>query len=99
MIRRLLIVAVAGTALFVDSGITGFDTDPGRNITGAAQAVMNTEAYTAYRLVFTSLRGGPGESLMQVSEIRFGGQVVPEPSSMMLLGAGALAVMALMRRR
>lgn len=83
----------------VDSGITGLDTDPGRNMTVGAQTVDGIEAYGAYRLVFTSLRGAPGERLMQVGDVLIEGRIVPEPSSFVILGVGAVAALTFVRRR
>ena len=75
----------------IDSGITGFDTDPGRETTGAAQAVSNTTAYNAYRLVFPSQRQTAGIGEIQIGEILFEGTVVPEPTSLALLLLGLTA--------
>lgn len=83
----------------VDSGVSGLEEDPGRNMTVGAQPVDGIEAYGAYRLVFTSLRGSPGERLMQVGDILIEGRIVPEPSSFVLLGVGALAALTFSRRR
>lgn len=82
--------------LLVDAGSTGlepFGTDPeGRFQTGASQPIASGEFYNAYRLVFTELRGGAGEPIMQVADVVFGG-IVPEPSALLLccFGVAALA--------
>lgn len=81
-----LIVADASTGLedFFDMG----DMNERRGETGAAQAVANSTAYAAHRIVFSELRGGAGEGIMQVGEVLFEGTVVPEPSSMLLALCG-----------
>lgn len=88
----------------VDTGLTDLLQFPegdmiGRNQTGAAQSVGNSTPYGAYRLVFTELRGGPAEGIMQVAEINFNGRVIPEPSSIVILGMGAIAAVAFARRQ
>ncbi len=75
----------------VDSGITGFDTDPGREATGAAQAVANSTAYGAYRLVFPTQRQSAGIGEIQIGEVLFEGSVVPEPTSLVLALIGLTA--------
>lgn len=79
------------------TGLEAFDSDPdGRFQTGATQPIANSEFYNAYRLVFTELRGGDGEGIMQVGDVIFGG-IVPEPSALLLVCVG-LAGLATRRR-
>ncbi len=47
----------------------------------------NTAHYSMYRLTFPTLKGGPGETLMQIAEVEFLG-TVPEPSTIVLAGLG-----------
>lgn len=81
-----LIVAGASTGLedLFDDG----DGEEHRGETGLAQAVANSTAYSAHRIVFSELRGGTGEGIMQVGEVLFEGTVVPEPSSLLLALCG-----------
>ena len=68
----------------VDSGLTGLDVDPGREATGAAQAVANSTAFSAYRLIFPTKRQEAGINEIQIGEVLFEGSVVPEPTSLAL---------------
>ena len=62
------------------SGATGLSTDPGRQAWGAVETITNTNAYTSYRMLATSVRDPAGGSyLTQYSEVRLGGSLVPEP--------------------
>lgn len=82
----------------VDSGITGFDTDPGRNATAAPVAVNNGSAYSGYRLVFTSLRDAANANSMQVADILFDGVVIPEPTTVSLMLLGCLTLIGRCKR-
>lgn len=88
-----LITADASTGLedFFDMG----DGDEQRGVTGAPQAVSNGDDYSAYRIVFSELRGGDAEGIMQVGEVLFEGTIVPEPTSLAL----ALLSLALLSQR
>lgn len=86
------------TWTLVDSGLTGFETDPGRGAAAAPQVVNNSTAYGAYRLVFPTLRGGSDE-LMQIGDVLIEGTVVPEPSSIALVAMAMAAAVLGIRRR
>lgn len=59
----------------------------------------NSTPYTTYRLLFPTLRG-PDVSLMQIAEVRLiGDVVVPEPSTLMLIGLGGLGILGRVRRQ
>jgi hypothetical protein len=81
-----LITAGASTGLedFFDMG----DGNEMRGVTGTPQAVANTTDYSSYRIVFSELRGGDGEGIMQVGEVNFGGTIIPEPTSLLLALSG-----------
>lgn len=82
----------------IDTGVTGFaDPNIARNTAGGIQLVDNAAAYNAYRLVFPSIRN-PNE-LMQIGDIVFEGQVVPEPSTFVMVGLAVTAFGLVARRR
>ncbi len=58
-------------------------------------SLTNSTAYTSYKMIWETLKGGPGYGESQLAEIQFTGTVVPEPATMVLLGLGGL----LLRRR
>ena len=51
------------------SGSTGWDTDPGRQITTAAIPVANSASYTSYRVLFPTIRNEGAANSMQISEV------------------------------
>lgn len=57
----------------------------------------NDNFYTSYRLLFPTLRS-PTDTIMQIAEIEFQGEFIPEPTSLLLLLAGC-GVSAMVRRR
>jgi len=66
-----------------------------RNTLGPILEICNqAEAYTSYRMLFTSVKDAAAANSMQIAEIQFYG--VPEPATVCLLGLGCLA---LLRRR
>ena len=77
----------------IQSGLLGL-TDA-RNTLSGVLSVANGTAYTSYKMIWPSLKGGTGYGESQLGEIQFYGTVVPEPATMVLLGLGGL----LLRRR
>ncbi len=75
---------------------TGFDTDPGRQVTGATQTFSNSTAYASYVVVFPTVRNSGTANSMQLANIAFAGVAVPEPGTMALAG---VALLGLARRR
>ncbi len=87
----------------IASGDTGLATNPGRNTWQDASTeplFANTDAYTSYRLLFPTLRGG-GQNSMQIGEIEFlsAAPSVPEPSTLALAALGLLSLALFGRRR
>jgi hypothetical protein len=85
--------------VLVDSGLSGLATDPGRNLAGSVVSVNNNTAYSAYRLLFPTLRNAAATNSMQVSEIILDGQVIPEPSTFVMVGMAVTAFGLVARRR
>ena len=57
----------------------------------------NSTAYTTYRLKFPTVNG---DGIMQIAEVRLIGElVVPEPSTLMLIGLGGLGILGWVRRQ
>jgi hypothetical protein len=83
----------------IDSGL--MDLPLGRLTAGASVPVDNSEAYSGYRFIVTSVRDGPSANSMQFAEIQLDGQVAgsaPEPAAWLLLVL-ALSALAASRRR
>ena len=59
-------------------------------------SVSNSIAYTSYRMVFPTLKNTAGANSIQIAEIQF---FVPEPGSLGLALAGAVALCGLRRRK
>lgn len=74
----------------IATGDTGLTTNRGELAPLAAFA--NTDAYSSYRVVFTSLRNAGGANSMQVAEVQLFGSVVPEPATLALLTIAALGL-------
>ncbi|MEM6507472.1 MAG: PEP-CTERM sorting domain-containing protein [Planctomycetota bacterium] len=84
------------------AGITNFAIAPGNDTTlyGETFDLTSLAAADDVRLVRIDITSnyGAGESVTGLSEIRFGGTLIPEPSSLALLGLGGL-FMCQRRRR
>jgi hypothetical protein len=92
--------ATAAWSLIASSD-TGLLSDPGRNTwqSSASQPFfVNVAAYTSYRLLFPTVRGS-GQNSMQIGEVEILGAPVPEPSTFVLLGMGAIGLLAFGWRR
>jgi hypothetical protein len=62
-------------------------------------AFANTDGYTSYKILFTGLRDSATANSMQVAGIQLEGTLVPEPGTLGLAGAAALALVGRRRRR
>ena len=72
------------------------DTIPDDMGFGQSVSFANTDSYSAYMLIFPDVKDAPNANSMQISEVQFHGEVVPEPSAFALAG---LAVLGLLFRR
>ena len=77
----------------IQSGTLGLTDD--RFALSGVFSVSNSTAYSSYKMIWETLKGGEGYGESQLSEVQFYGTVVPEPATMVLLGLGGL----LLRRR
>lgn len=70
-------------------------------LTEASQTInfINTANYDSYLLLFPTVSNEPAANSMQVGEVQFEGTVVPEPSTLGLLGLSTIGLVALRRRR
>ena len=59
----------------------------------------NSTAYRSYMLVFPTVKTEASANSMQIGEVELHGTVVPEPSTIGLLGLSTLGVLSLRRRR
>lgn len=62
----------------------------------AAVLFANSTQYATYRVTFPTLRDGSAANAMQIGEVELLGTIIPEPTTLGLLGLGALG---LLRRR
>lgn len=71
-----------------------------RNTDGPLISFSNSLAFTSYKVVFTENKGPDGGAVnsIQYSELQLFGDLVPEPSGIVMLGAAGLTL-ALRRRR
>ena len=62
--------------------------------------VENDTAYASYRMIFTGLRdaAAPNADSMQLAGIQFFSEPIPEPSSLLILASGIIALVAARRR-
>ena len=60
---------------------------------------VNTTAYTSYKVIFPTLRNANTANSMQIAEVELLGTVVPEPSTLALLGLAGGLGLALRRRK
>lgn len=81
----------------IDSGTVDLPTD--RLTLGPEVAVDNNSAFDSYRLVFTGVRDAAAANSMQIADIQFFGDIVPEPSTSLFLLAGSAFLAGLRRRR
>ena len=66
---------------------------------GETVSFSNSDAYTSYMLIFPTVKDAPNANSMQISEVQFQGQVVPEPSSMALVVMTGLMLLFRRNRR
>jgi hypothetical protein len=78
------------------TGVSGLATDPGRNTFGSTVTFVNTQSFTSYRLLVTSVRTPSSANSFQFGEVELIGTPAPEPGSVGLIG---LAVGGLIGRR
>ena len=64
---------------------------------GQTVSFDNSDAYSSYMLIFPDVKDAPAANSMQISEVQFQGEVVPEPSAFALAGLAGLGL--LFRRR
>ncbi len=83
--------------ILIQSGALAL-TDVRNAVQSPVAIVGNTTAYSSYRVVFDSIKASGATNSMQIAEIQFEGQLVPEPSSA-LLGLFALLPLVFRRRR
>jgi hypothetical protein len=60
--------------------------------------LANSTPYSAYLLLFPSVKNEPADNSMQIAEVQLTGTLVPEPGSLMFVGLGALGLLRRTRR-
>lgn len=72
-----------------------------RETLGSEVLVSNATAYTAYRMVFTELKDTNGLNInsLQFAEISMNGTIIPEPSTLAIVGLMAFGTLVRRRRR
>ncbi len=87
---------MAGLVPIVSGCIAALAVNPGRFTAGAQQTFTNNVAYASYVLTFSTVRNAGTANSMQIGEIAFVGNAVPEPGTVALSG---LALPGLARRK
>ncbi len=79
----------------IDAGYLTLPED--RNTNGGLVTVNNDIPFTSYKMIFPTVKdlGGEGVDSMQIAEIQFDN--LPEPTTMLLLGIGSLALLFINR--
>ncbi len=62
-------------------------------------AISASSAYTSYMLIFPTVKNEAGANSMQISEVQFEGELIPEPTSFLLAALGLLGLLGFARRR
>jgi hypothetical protein len=81
----------------IDSG--AIDLPALRYADSAPILVNGADPYLSYRLVFPTVRNGTTANSMQIAEVQFQGQVVPEPSTWALAATGLMGLGLIRRKR
>lgn len=63
------------------------------------ESVTNGTAYSAYKIVFNSLKDEGADGAMQIGDIQLFGTVVPEPGTVMLIAGSLVPLLSRRRRR
>lgn len=66
---------------------------------GETVSFTNNNAYTSYMLTFPTVKDAPNANSMQLSEVQFYGQVIPEPSSLALVAVTGFMFLIGRKRR
>ncbi|QDU56826.1 PEP-CTERM sorting domain-containing protein [Aeoliella mucimassa] len=81
----------------IDSGAMELPVD--RLKKGPFVIVDNDTAYASYKMVFPTLKNAGATNSMQIADIQFYNQAVPEPSTLALTALGAALALVVARRR